>query len=409
MSLIHLPINIISYTFITLILSLFLSFDNIRYKKYQLYEFKKDQLICIGILTVFCIYLAVSYFGIPLEIKFETTDPNVHYFAANQFANSDVLVNYIHKDFDIYEGSVRNMMPLFYTNAGFFMKGLSDFFYGINNYQSFLIYIIYSFTLSVLVVFVIALQFLRQNKLILFGLIFCIFYAMGYPYNQIIFGFGYLGDTVLVILLLLLSLQMFCKHTEDFSKIEKIIMIIILGILNFSIFFGYYMFMPAVYGAVFLFYLYFFYKKKRLFSKEFWSLLFVTLIIPFCLGAIQFFIPMVITNVEALEVNTVNFKFSAFSLLEMEGYIYRDLYSNFIVFIPFCLYFIYHKIKISNLSFDFWLILCMLAFTLLEFLLGMKGYASSYYYFKNYYVLAPLLFYTLIYSIDKLYIKEFKI
>lgn len=90
MSLIHLPINIISYTFITLILSLFLSFDNIRYKKYQLYEFKKDQLICIGILTVFCIYLAVSYFGIPLEIKFETTDPNVHYFAANQFANSDV-------------------------------------------------------------------------------------------------------------------------------------------------------------------------------------------------------------------------------------------------------------------------------------------------------------------------------
>ena len=103
---------------------------------------------------------------------------------------------------------------------------------------------------------------------------------------------------------------------------------------------------------------------------------------PTVLGFIYFVLPGLIKSGE-----------TSVSHMDAEGYIYRDLYINFVPFIPFALYYIIYMIKNKKNSFSVILTIILIAFILVTFIGGMKGKVSSYYYFKSYFCLWIFIIY----------------
>lgn len=402
MSLIRLPINLFTYCIISIIISAYLFCKIFKKGKRQEYIFRKIELIGFILIIIYGIYLGISYFGLNLEIKFETTDPSVHYFASKCFMNSDSLLSFKNNLNSLY--NLKGMMPIHYCNAGFFMKAFSSFFSEITIYKVFIAYSIYSLVIALSIFYAMIIKFLTNYYMNFIAILAILFFGKGYPYNEMIFGFGYLGNTIIVICSLFIILQefnnSFIKETDDC----KWVMLVTISALAFSIFFGYYFFVPVVYGSLFFYFIYYFMKNKMLFTKWFWITGIITLLIPTFLGFIQYFLPSIKAllsdnNSAKMNSNTEKKQLGQISALAMEGYIYRDLYSNLLYFIPFSIFMVINSIRKRKLNFDFYILILSVIFTILIFFLGMVGKASSYYYYKNYYLLSPILFYNFIYTV----------
>ena len=78
---------------------------------------------------------------------------------------------------------------------------------------------------------------------------------------------------------------------------------------------------------------------------------------------------------------------TSISHMAAEGYIYRDLYINFIPFAPFVLHYIFNTLKNKRNKFSVITTIVLLIYIALTFVGGMLGKVSSYYYFKTYFVL----------------------
>jgi|AGTN01.3.fsa_nt_gi hypothetical protein len=83
----------------------------------------------------------------------------------------------------------------------------------------------------------------------------------------------------------------------------------------------------------------------------------------------------------------------------LDGYIYRDLYSNFIIFIPFALYGLIKLLKGKEPNSAAISFIAMVLFTGALFVFGIYGKIAGYYYYKCYYVLWLLVFYLLVYGL----------
>ena len=86
------------------------------------------------------------------------------------------------------------------------------------------------------------LQFFK-NKNYLYLFVITMLYGLGFPLNNLVFGFCYLGLGVMVINLVIYFFSFYKDNISD----NFIFKIIILFILSFSIFFSYYLFMPYIY------------------------------------------------------------------------------------------------------------------------------------------------------------------
>lgn len=158
-------------------------------------------------------------------------------------------------------------------------------------------------------------------------------------------------------------------------------------------FFSYYLFVPVVYGALLLYYILQFKKQTgKIINKDMIWFTILTLIAPFCIGMIYHVLPGIIST-EQVQVQ---------KLVQVEGYIYRNLLSNFVLLIPFTLYYFYDKIVEKNLShidiFTLLLIMYMLALYIGTIFFNI----STYYFFKNYFVMWLVAWYLSFKGIAKL-------
>ena len=191
--------------------------------------------------------------------------------------------------------------------------------------------------------------------------------------------------------------------------------VIIFALLNFELFCAYYMFVPYVYSALWVYFCIYSKKNyKKIICKKNIVFLSVTLLLPFLLGFIYHITPGIynifnINVLNAIENAVERSSYLSGKGLAVDGYIYINFYSNFILFIPLVIYYIYNKRKERKLaSFD---IICFIFWGLFILLL-ILGIAwkkvSIYYTMKNYYILWMLMLYMNFISLMYIYEKNKK-
>lgn len=360
----------------------------LRKKQVQSYELRKTDLIYIGLIGV--VVLAVSYknFGFPFNIKYETSDPSVHYLTSVMFAEEENLL--VEPKDEVY-ANFATRKTASYVNSGLLMKILCPELGAMDCYNVFVCFGIFILFMTGWTFYSSLMHFTKGKKMQFVAWVITVICIMGYPLNSFLFGFEYLSMGLLIICALISMVTVF--EEESF---KMIFIIPIFAFLNFGLFSAYYMFVPFVYPALWIYFCINSYAKdKKIVTKKNIVLLITTLLIPFVLGYIYHLAP----EIYRVFINkTLNYDtamdYSSFILnkgLATNGYIYINLYSNMLLLLPLTIYlFIKHKKENKFIA----LLVCLAIAFIAVLLVGRKfGKVSIYYLSKNYFVLWIALLY----------------
>lgn len=345
----------------------------IKKKKTQKYFLRKtDVLIFVFIISLsYMIYLI--RFTKNNDIYFETTDPAAHYNNAILFANSNQLTEKRDYEDYFYKGSKNASLFYAYVSYGTVIQIEQELGYSHNTFTRSFIY----FEIFILAFTGFALYYaitLKVKKISLFKVlvlaILVLLFLLGYPCNNLIFGYHYLGISIMIMLFIISVFEMYIDKKEKYP-------LFILMLLLFNVFTSYYLFVPVIFGACGCFYLYQWLLKKTT-LKETIKIIMISLFIPFILGMLYYFVRRAFIPGENGGV------VSAFGA---EGYIYRNLISNFFLPLLCCVIALVQNIKNKEVKVsDFaWILNALFLIVLFCFFYNNK--IASYYFYKLYYPL----------------------
>lgn len=366
---INIPITLISLSIVNFIISVLLICKIIKNKEIQKYEIiKKDIITTIVILAIIIITIFINFRGIS-RIRYISMDCANHYKAAREFSENTKLFN---KETENSTTS-KCFMPMGYVNVGILFKVFKPLIGIINLYK---IYILF----EAAIYFLIGMMFYfsLQNKIktknqILVGIILSIFFVIGYPFNALICGFHYL----LLGILYFISIFDAIVNIIQTKKIEFKFVVILLTLLNIGLIFSYALFCPFVYLAEFLYFIIKYKKDKN--KKEIFLITIFSLILTGLMGC------------DIVLFQRIN-EFGETGI-EIDGWIYKNTFSNIILFLPFVIYYIVKLIKEKGKIFEKSLLISFIVFLSL-LAIGIKiKLCSNYYFYKNYYILWFLIFY----------------
>lgn len=377
----HVKSSFIVLTSVYLILSICIYYFGICNRKIsgkkniQKYNFSIVTVIYALVLIAICTIICFIRFKNFNEINYNTIDPAVHHKIAFKYSNvMDLLDSKNSKDelFENFAGSMTGS----YINGGIFIN-IFKFF---PSYISFIIYNLYTYVISALLFFATGLELCKNKHKLMVFMLACL-YIFGYPLCEYLFGFYYLGIGVLIINAIILFIHFIGNKTINFDNKYAII---ILFLLNYSLYFSYYLFVPFVYLSEGIF-LIFKYINKEVKLKKIVIFGIISLILPFIIGTCYFILPGII-----------NKSSSDFSSITAEGAIYRNLISNFYIFIPLIIYYFIKQIRMKKIDFETVFFVTVGLGIVVVFILGIKGRISSYYYYKFYFVLWLIVFISVI-------------
>ena len=382
-TLVHLKSTLVTLSVINTIISIFILYRVIKKKEIQKYYIKIKDIIVFAILLVLVLFIGYKQYGLPLEIKYETTDPAVHYDFAKTYYNSQSTP----------AGELKTIMPGAYTNTGILFTLFANYIGEMNLYK---VYIICDIVMLYLIgaAFYIGLTHKTESILkTIIAFIGTIIFVLGYPLNSLIFGYQYLSLGIL-LMITITSMVYYIKHRE----LKDIYLILYMFFLTLGIFFTYYFFVPIMYSSIGLYMLFDFIKNRKneknifsIFTVRNIIVVLVILIIPTIIGICYFILPGL-----SSEAGTDA------SHISSEGYCYRNLYSNFIFFIPFVLYYCIDKLKCKRNNFTTICMIITAIFTVGILYMALTGKASSYYYYKTYFLISILIMQIVVKSIYKL-------
>lgn len=340
-------------------------------KKIQRYYIKWHDILTTIFVFIIVITVGVIRYGKSLNIKYESSDAATHYIAAKQFYKNKSLLSNTEIEDRIYD--FKTFMPAAYVNTGICFDIFSSFISEKHFYLVFILFDIFIWYLSSMLFYLIITKGTKTILLNILGLIFTLLYMFAYPLSSMLFGFSYLSMSLAIIEGIVLVIPMI--------KIKEIKLIYTLSIgflLTFTLFFSYYLFVPIIYTSIGIYLLIDMIKnrkKEKILSKNNIFKILIVLIIPTILGFCYFILPEIMQG-----------QISEFEGIGMEGYIYRNLYSNFILIGPLVLYYIINQIKSKKNDFlNISIVLSLI--TIIIMLIGViKGKVSTYYYFKMYFM-----------------------
>ena len=361
---IGIPVNLVTLGIGNLIGTMCISLYILKKGEIQAYYFKIYDLISIIIITIIIGFVAKEQFGVNLMMNYETTDPTRHLRMAQELIESGKLGI-------MYFASLNNA-TIISVGLGF----LKPFW----SYKLFVLADIIMLWLSATLLFSISDFFAKKTFAKIISLVSIVFYVLGYPLNNMVFGFVYLGMGVSICAYLIFVAN---NYYNGFIKEGIAIVAMMLGC--FGMINCYSLFAPFVFISLAIFIAIKFIKNKKLFCKEFFITEFSIFLIPTLFGLYYSFFRLFEGGVSDVG-----------NSLSVEGYIYRDLYSSFIIILPAAIYgliiaFAKREIKIHHI-----LLLVFGISTVFMFALGLRGIVSSYYFYKMYYMLSLLCFVTAI-------------
>ena len=346
----------------------------IKKKEIQKYEICWKDYVILGFSLILVTCIGTWRFN-NFNLRFETSDPAVHYFDAEVFSKSNKLMEKSPDD-TLYHFNTGKSMFLSYTSVGTMMQVNNDFDWGIRgNTRCFILFelmILLCTTIMLIYTIVDNISEVSIFKLIFVAILttLCI---LGYPFNNLIFGFHYLGLSILIGLIFLYLMK------DGFKNKPTGINMIIIALFAFSIFTTYYMFVPIYFGAAGLYILYLWKFNNEFDFKTAARYIGLVLVIPFMVGMFYYFISNYLFAGSSIS--------SSVSIFKAEGYIYRSLIGNFVLVLPIVLYKMVLELKEKKISIFSFSILFTLLYIVILLYFFYIGEIASYYYYKLYYVL----------------------
>ncbi|RGG49843.1 hypothetical protein [Roseburia sp. AF20-18LB] len=367
LDLVHIPINIISIGIIDMITGGIVWFFNWKKKKYQKYEFAvSDLMFVVTAVVVLIIFAKTRYGGTALNLNFLTIDPANHFRAAMDLVN---------------DGTVTSM---FYETVwnGLFIEMLAPLATVDYYYRFYVLSELIQVCLSAFVFYGIARKYGKDRFGRVAAYILSFVYMIGYPMCSMIYGFTYLGMGVTVVGMLIILTDMYLK--ENMGKWMNIIFLM-LGCL--AIFECYVMFMPVTFFALITCIFVKQWKMHKLVSQDTVVTCLAVFLIPCILGFVYTYAGVFKDGV------TVS------SAIVNEGACYRDLFSNFVIYIPLILFGFYAMCKKGDNNLVLFLAPYTFVFTLLLLWKTVTGKASTYYFYKIYFLLWLIAFVLVFYGV----------
>lgn len=360
-NLIKVPINLYSISVINFLLGGALWFWIMIKKKKQSYFTRVFDIVASVTVIIIGVTCAYIQFGPNLTIHFETSDPAQHFRAAMDILNTQHLssMNYGHFAISLIIGMLAPFVHLY------------------SYYKLYIIAEILFYVMSGLVFYSLVLRFSDKLFQRVSAIILTIMYMLGYPLNDMIYGFGYLGIGVTITAFILFATYCFTSN-----QIFRWFAVLTLMLGCYGIIDCYSLFAPVVFLSVFMAISWFYVRQKKLFSLKMVLTQLIVFLIPVIIGAYYSFFAYFGGANQGLT-----------TLITFEGAIFRDLFSNFVIIGPFMVFGVATAVKNKDFDAGFWVFCFLLLFMIGLFVLGLKGYVSSYYYYKNYYLMWLIAFY----------------
>ena len=237
------PIKLWVLTIINILIASILATIIFRQKQIQKFIFNKLDILFLSLIVIVILVIIYINFGIPFNIKYETSDPSVHYLTSVKFAESETLLANVPKD-DVYM-NLRERKTVSYVNSGLLMKIFSRNLDPIECYNIFVIFGALTLFLTGATLYSTFTNFAKNNEHRLWAFIVSLICILGYPLNSFLFGFEYMSMALLIICAILDLIYYY-----DEKKLDIRYFIIAMLLLNFGLFASYYMFVPFVYTAL---------------------------------------------------------------------------------------------------------------------------------------------------------------
>ncbi|MGN0151441.1 MAG: hypothetical protein ACI39Q_03115 [Wujia sp.] len=363
LSLVHLPVNIVSIGICDLLAALALWWCVLRTGKIQYYKYSWSDAVVWCVLACVVLWFAVvRYGGTALCINYNSVDGVAHFAAAMRVVKGqDIDAMYFAA---LHNGLMVEMLaPVFSPGTYYKIYVLGDVLY---------------LLLAGLIFWGLIRRYCTDRYLAVAGIIVTVLYVLGYPENSTLFGSSYLGLCITVIAYVLAVADM-ALHDE----LPRWLGITMLSLGCLSVFESYVLFMPIVFFSILLWMLWTKFLDHKLFSLEtIWTGLGIFLI-PTAIGL--WFTYRGIFGAQTDVTVT--------SQIALEGGIYRNFLNNFVILLPFAFCGYMKLVKEKKNSLILYMIplqcICTLGMAVQE----LRGRVSGYYYYKNYYIVWLLLFF----------------
>ncbi|SHJ50436.1 hypothetical protein [Parasporobacterium paucivorans] len=368
------PINLISISACNAILSIFIFVKCGSVKNYQKYEISIFDIICLVVLLATVCIVFLRQFGLDLKINYETSDPSQHFQFAMDIVNSE---------------SVKGMFfaPL---NNGMFLSVASNFINATLLYKAYILTESIMLLLSGLMFLACIRKYLNNGIMKISGLIAVLIYVLGYPLNNMVFGFGYLGVGITLIGFIICVTEMYIN-----DEISKRFNVLLMGLGSLGILTCYVLFAPVVLVSTFACVSIYHLNKKSLLKISTFINYFIMYLIPCIIGFIYIFFDVFFSTGTSVS-----------GAINLEGYIYKDLFSNFILYLPVCLFGIFTLFRNRSHNLVKYMLPILTLYMLFLLYRGLGGHVSSYYYYKNYYFMWLLAMYLFVYGLSIIYKKD---
>lgn len=363
----NISINLTNLGVFNLLFSILVSFI-IKKNGIQSYFINKSDIVISFIFIILISFIVYQNIGKLDSIRYYTTDASIHYIAAKEFYQNDQM---LYKT-DGTE-TFKQMMPIAYVNVGILFKVFEPIIGEINLYKIFIIFDMFILTMSGILIYLILKRMADSDLKYILAISISVLYVIGYPLNSMLSGYSYLSVGIVIVSAILLFMNSFEK-----DDIKNIVSIIALFLFCMQVFFSYYLFVPMVYGALGIYYIIHFRRKyKKIWNLNMVVFVIITLMIPAIIGFMYQILPEMnsITDIQTLEN------------IKTEGYIYRNMITNFLLLIPFAIYYFYKEIKQKKLQFFTIFAVILIIYMLLIGLAMLKGMISTYYFYKLHFIL----------------------
>lgn len=346
----------------------------IKKKGVQTFVLTKTDTILTGTVILLAAFILHKDIGNLENIRYFSTDASIHYIAAREFYENEQMLNKTENT-----ETATQMMPIAYVNVGILFKAFAPIVGEMNLYKIFLLLDSTIFCFTGILFYYILKRTIQNKWHLLLAASLTIIYLIGYPLNNLLSGFYYLGIGCLFINAILYYMTL-----QD-KKIGMTRMILFL--LNTGLILSYALFAPVVYLSIFL---YDAYKNKRkyhkLWNREWLFDTIITLILPGLIGVIFLLLP----NIETVKY------------IAQEGYIYKNLWNNIVFFLPFAIYFLVKQIKEKTIDYAVLYFSMLICYMLLLYIGTKVNMVSNYYFYKNAYILWAILLLYFFYGMQTL-------
>lgn len=376
-SILNLSIDLFSMGFGYAVIGIAIWLLIIKQHKIQRLIIKKVDAYAFLILTAAFVLIFLCVFTVDIKNVYVNSDPAVHFIKAMKVVETKKISS-------MYFGELYNAI---------FISLLSPFIERVNYYKAFILADSFANYINLLMFYVLAETVVKSKGMRLLLPFFSILYFLGWPfYSYVLGGFVYFGWGVTLFAYVIYLLLRIYK-VNDIRENIRLIFLVVLG--SFNVLICYMLFVPFLCLII----LYCFNKIRKKNEID------LSRNAKIILGLVGILGAGVVLRIAYLGFfkGDVDYILQA---LNTDGWIHKDLYRDFVLFVPAYLYMLWKcwREKENNLLVGMTTIIIMLEIVAL--LACLLDYISPYYYYKAYYLLWVMAWLIFIDAVEYFKIKD---